>query len=148
MKDRVSTYFFLNLYIFAYFLISTFGQCSPSFLAAITYLFILIMLLARIRLILLISNLPIFDIFILYGVTSMRILKFLDDFSGFVSLSINGGLSSHCLLFAVLDNGLLTDGFSHTTAHSEAARLKTAESTTASHIAATHHHSASHTTES
>lgn len=102
------------------------------------------MLLARI---LLISNLPIFDIFILYGVTSTRILEFLDDLSSFVSLLINGGFSCHSLLFAVLDNGLLADGFSHTTAHSEAARLKTAEST-ASHIAATHHHSASHTTES
>ena len=103
------------------------------------------MLLARL---LLISNLPIFDIFILYGVTSTRILVFLDDLSGFVPDIINGGFPSHCLLFAVLDNGLLADGFSHATAHSEAARLKTAESTTASHIAATHHHSASHTTES
>ena len=98
------------------------------------------MVLARI-------NLSIFDIFILYGVTSTRILEFLDDFSGFISLSINGGLPSHCLLLAVLYNRLLADGLSHASAHSEAARLKTAEST-ASHIAATHHHSASHTTES
>jgi hypothetical protein len=121
------------------------GQSSPSFLAAIAYLFMLILLLARIRLI---TNLPIFDIFILYGVTSTRILIFLDHLSGFVSLSINGGFSSHSLLFAVLVHWLLADGFSHTTAHSEAARLETAESTTASHIAAAHHHSASHTTKS
>ena len=116
---------------------------SPPLLAAVTYL--LSMVLARVRLI---ANLSIFDIFILYGVTSTRILEFLDDLSGFVSLSINGGLSRHSLLFAILDDGLLADGFSHATAHSEAARLKTAEATTASHIAATHHHSASHTTES
>ena len=64
------------------------------------------------------TYLPIFEVFVLYNFTSSWILEFFYYFSLFITVSIDCCLLSDCFLLAILYDGLLANGLTHSSTHS------------------------------
>lgn len=94
-----------------------------------------------------ISNLSVFNILVFDHLTSSWILEFFNYFCRLLTILINFCFFCNCFLSSIFDYGLLTYGFSHSTAHaSKATGLEWLEGTTSSHTLWHHLHAT--TTES